>query len=252
MKRLTVIFCLVCLSLLSTSAAGQTTQPASDETMNWLLSEAQPLPTTQPMAPASTEPATTAPSPVDPNIEAISPFTSAPTDNSTVSLWAYITFSNDTQISGPVSTTEGKPIRLWDDSRQEYRDIPLNMIQSMQAFVLWQRDQAQWKFTDSGDDAKETTGQTYPARELIYAVTLINGQSLRGGIVAPLYLQIDGRTRTLVLNKRQKGEIGQTLDELIYLKQVLITHGNPTTQPAAKPTDPDESDQPNKSDAAIN
>src|SRR5690606_26594804 len=130
---------------------------------------------------------------------------------------ASITFSDGRTLTGQVTTTEGKPIRIWAEAAGEYRDVPLKLIKAFDAQVLWERDQPEWKFVESGSDIKEFTGRTYPARELTYTVTLVNDQQIRGGIVAPLYFQADNGTRTLVLHKRQKGEVGQALDALKYL-----------------------------------
>lgn len=189
---------------LAAMAAGQTTQPAADATIDWLLSEAAP----------ATRPAT------EPTTRAVSPF--APrVDEGAVR--ATITFSDGSSVNGTVTTTPGKPIRIWDEARGEYRDVPLELIRSFAAEVLWERDQPEWKFIESGSDIKEMTGRTYPARELIYTVTLVNDQQIKGGVVAPLYFQAeDGARRTLVLHKRQKGEVGQTLAELRYLKSVEL------------------------------
>lgn len=192
--------------LATTSAAiAQTTQP-SDTTMDWLLDQAEPAPATQPAGPAT---------------QATSPFVETVRADARS---AVITLSDGSTLRGTVSTTPDKPIRIWDDRNETYRDIPLRLIRSFEAHVLWERDEPEWRFIDSGSDIKEQTGRTYPARELQYTVTLVNDQTLRGGIVAPLYYQPtdSDRRQTLVLNKRQKGDPGQTLDELIYLKQVDI------------------------------
>jgi hypothetical protein len=55
-----------------------------------------------------------------------------------------------------------------------------------------------------------------------YIVKLVNGQTVTGGIVAPLYV-LEGETKSMhVLNKRQKGEIGQTLKDLVYIRRVEL------------------------------
>lgn len=188
-------------------AFGQTTQP-SDTTMDWLLDQAEPAPATQPAVPAT---------------QATSPFVRPERPDARS---AVITLNDDTTLEGTVSTTPDKPIRVWDDRNETYRDIPFRLIRSLEANVLWERDEPEWRFIDSGSDIKEQTGRTYPARELQYTVTLVNGQTLRGGIVAPLYYQPtdNARRQTLVLNKRQKGDPGQTLEQLTYLQKVELSN----------------------------
>lgn len=203
MRRL---MCVGMVALLGGQAVAQTTQPA-DATLEWLLDQAEPAPTTQPTSP-TTQPA--------------SPFLQADRPDARS---AVITLSDGSVLKGNVTTTPDKPIRVWDDRNETYRDIPFRLICSLEAHVLWERDEPEWRFLDSGSDLKEQTGRTYPARELQYTITLVNGQTLHGGIVAPLYFKSatdSNRRQTLVLHKRQKGEIGQTLEQLIYLQKVEL------------------------------
>jgi len=181
-------------------AVAQATQP-SDTTMDWLLDQAEPVSPSQPAPPAS--------QPVSPLV--------APDRAEARS--AVITLSDGSTLRGTVATTPDKPIRIWDEKAEVYRDVPFRLIKSLEAHVLWERDEPEWRFIDSGSDIKEQTGRTYPARELEYTATLLNGQQIRGGIVAPLYFESseDNERRTLVLHKRQKGEAGQTLEELVYV-----------------------------------
>lgn len=194
-----IIFC----GLAASPALAQTTQP-SDTTMDWLLDQAESAPATQPAADSD---------------QPQSPLTRP---DEAEARPASITLSNGTILEGSITTTPDKPIRIWDERNETYRDIPFRLIRSFEAHILWERDEPEWRFIDSGSDIKEQTGRTYPAREMEYTVTLVNDQTLRGGIVAPLYHQpADGsRRQTLVLHKRQKGDPGQTLEQLTYLQKV--------------------------------
>jgi hypothetical protein len=70
---------------------------------------------------------------------------------------------------------------------------------------------------------KVYSGRTYPARETAYTFTLTDGTVITGGSVAPLYVTTDdGKTRTLVLHKRDKGDVGQTLKQLVYVARVEL------------------------------
>jgi hypothetical protein len=84
--------------------------------------------------------------------------------------------------------------------------------------VLWERDEKEWHFKESGSDIKEFNGKTYPNRETQYTFTLLNGQTLSGGVVEPLYLQTPDGPVLFALHKRDKGEVGQTLKQLVYVK----------------------------------
>jgi hypothetical protein len=176
----------------------QTITLAADD-LDWLLTQPATRPATQP----STQPA--------------SPFTRTTNPDARSGL---ITLSNSQKLKGLIATTREKPIRIFDDKDKEYRDVPLALIKSMEVSVTWERDEKEWHFKESGSDIKEYSGKTYPARELQYKVILVNGQSITGGIVAPLYVAQDDKQQMFVLNKRQKGELGQSLKDLLYISRV--------------------------------
>ncbi len=199
MKHLAAILFLVNAQLLF--AAPPTTAPAQDD-LAWLLSQGKPK-TTQPAAPAS------------------QPFSPAAGDDRGARK-ATLVMSSGEKIHGQFCTTREKPVRVWNETDKEYRDIPYNLIQSMEAKILWERDQPEWHFKDTGSDIKEYSGHTYPARELQYTVTLINGQTVTGGIVAPLYLLTKSDDVVFLLNKRQKGAVDAKLKSLEYIKQVIF------------------------------
>ena len=180
---------------------------AAEDTLDWLLN--QPAPT--PSAPTpSTQPAT----------RPASPF--AERHKNPEARTGTILLSSGEKIRGDIATTREKPIRIWDEQEKEYRDVPFALIKSIEARILWERNQEEWHFPEAGSDKKEFTGKTYPARELIYTVTLVNDQPITGGIVAPLYAAAGEAALTFILHKRQKGEVGQTLKDLVYVKRVEL------------------------------
>ena len=191
-----------------------TTQPA-DPTLDWLMSQATTTPTVAP----AVKPTTRGDG---------SPFLTNQDDGRRPGT---LLLSDGETIHGRFATTKDKPVRVWDAEEKEYRDIPFDLIQSFEARILWERDQPEWHFKASGSDIKEFTGKTYPAREMEYIVTLINGQSVTGGVVIPLYLQGIGGDKLIVLNKRSKGDVGQKLEKLVYVKRLDFDVNGPTTQP---------------------
>lgn len=176
--------------------------PGSDPTMSWLLDQAS-TPTTQP----TTQPATRA--------SADAP---APGERS-----GQMTLSDGTSLTGLLSTTPNKPLRVWSDKEKRYIDLPWDAIASIEAQILWQRDEPEWRFKESGFDEKVFTGKTYPARETEYVITLTSGDTVTGGVVAPIYLRPDtGKAQQFVLHKRAKGDVGKTLAELVYIKRIEL------------------------------
>lgn len=133
---------------------------------------------------------------------------------------ATLTLNNGQSVKGNASTTPDKPIRIWDPSIKDYRDVPIALIKSVTAVVNWERDEPEWTFKESGSDIKIFTGRTYPARETSYVFVLSNDDKITGDVAAPIYIEANGKARTYVLHKRDKGEIGQKLKDLLYVTKI--------------------------------
>ncbi|MFI5379329.1 MAG: hypothetical protein ACHRHE_08530 [Tepidisphaerales bacterium] len=202
MRRSIII--LAAVAVAGALLAAESGKKTGDDDLDFLLGKAKPSTATSKPAIPTSRPVTM---PVSENPEARK---------------GVVILSNGEKIRASLSTTREKPVRLWDEKDEKYRDIPFDLIKSAEAKIVWERDEKEWHFIASGSDIKEFTGKTYPARELQYEVTLLNGQKITGGIVAPIYAQGSGQTLTYVLNKRQKGDVGQTLKQLVYVKKVEL------------------------------
>lgn len=204
---------LIVLALLTVAATTRpTTRPASapasrpstgDAALDFLL-----------------DPSISAPPTSRPTSNPVSPFADRRDDAGVRS--GVLHLSSGEKIRGRLATTQGSPIRVWIEKDQAYRDIPFRLIASAEAKVLWERDEKEWRFKESGSDIKEYSGRTYPARELEYTITLTDGTKVHGAVVAPIYLQTKEGHVTFVLYKRQKGDIGQTVKELVYVSRVEL------------------------------
>jgi len=208
----------MCLAAPQTqpAAAAPTSRPAApkaDAATDWLLGQAAAAPSTPKENDDGRPPAPTS-KPASPFEPAGSNIAADPTVRHGVLL-----LSNGEKIRGKFATTQGKPLRIYDE-HEVFRDVPFELVKSAEAKVLWERDEREWHFKESGSDIKEYSGKTYPAREMQYTLTLANGQTVTGAIVAPLYLQTHDGPYAFVLHKRDKGEPGQTLKQLVYVQKV--------------------------------
>jgi hypothetical protein len=182
-----------------------TSAPGGDAELDFLFQHATPatrpadLPTTRP----STAPA--------------SPFAGADDPSARAGV---VMLSDGTSVRGRIATTRDKPLRVWDATAKRYRDVPWPLVRSIEARVIWERDEPEWQFRESGSDIKVFTGRTYPARQLEHVVTLVNGQPITGRLAAPLFVQSGDGERRLILHDRDKGPVGQTLRELVYVTRV--------------------------------
>jgi hypothetical protein len=176
-----------------------TAKPPADDDVEYLLNKA-PAATTKP----TTRPAT-------------SPFKPAEDEGRRQ---ATMTLSDGEKIKGRFSTTLERPLRVWVEEKNEYTDIPFKFIKTIQAKIIWERDEKEWHFRESGSDIKEYSGKTYPAREMQFTFTLANSQTITGGVAAPLYLDAKEGDKTFIFHKRDKGEVGQSLKQLVYIDRV--------------------------------
>jgi len=207
--RLTVIALPVMLGLLvAAEPATQPADPTPDPTIDWLLSHATTIPSSGPTDGVSEIPAT------------LPSVLHSGDRNSDESRQGVIALSDGRKLAGRISTTLRQPLRVWDAEDKQYQDIPFSLIKSITAKVVWERDEPEWKFKESGSDVKEYSGKTYPARLTDYVVAEDDGTIVTGGVAAPLYLDADGERKIFILHKRDKGEVGQRLGELVYVRQV--------------------------------
>jgi len=179
----------------------------ADDVMDFLLNNASTKPATRP----ATLPATRPDAPFG-DRRARSPEARPGT----------LILSSDKKIETWLSTTPEKPIRIWDEKDKQYKDVSWELIRSIEAKIVWEREEREWRFKESGSDIKEYSGKAYPAREMQYVVELVNGQKITGGIVAPVFAWTDEQPQLFVLNKRTKGEVGMTLKDLIYVKRIEL------------------------------
>jgi len=181
--------------------------PSTDPSMDSILGLSQKTATTKPDA--TTQPAGGTPLKNDAENDQSRP--------------GELLMSDGTRIKGKIATTIDKPIRIWVEKEKDYEDVPLDQIVSAEVKVLWERDEKEWNFKETGSDIKVYSGRTYPARQVQYKFTLTDGTIIEGDVVAPLYVTTaDGKTKTYVLYKRDKGEIGQTLKDRVYVKTVTF------------------------------
>jgi len=213
---------VICALLAATTAAAatqadnSTTQPAQSD-LDFLLSQSRGAPATQPGNQADA-----------PASQPASPFDSTRPEGARQGM---MLLSNGEKIHGLLAHTARKPMRIWVEEQKAYRDVPFALVQSIDAQVVWERQEKEWHFKESGSDIKEYSGKTYPARDTEYQITLKNGKTITGAVVEPLYLVMRDGSVTYALHKRDKGDLGQSLDELVYVKHVEFDDAPATTQP---------------------
>jgi hypothetical protein len=205
---------LMIVCVVATIAHGEnpTTQPTQSD-LEFLLSKS-PVVATQPTTVPTTEPSF--------------PLRSGVTADARQGT---ILLSSGGNLHGKIAHTQRKPVRIWVEADKEYQDVQFASIRTIDAKVVWERLEKEWNFKESGSDVKAYSGKTYPAREMQYEITLDNGKTITGAVSEPLYLLTPDGSVTYILHKRDKGELGQSLDDLVFVKHVDFGEETSTTQP---------------------
>jgi hypothetical protein len=218
-RFIAVLFFAALPAALFCVAASPATEPANppapiaptDSATDFILSHSS---TTQP-APAS--------------VPTSAPTTPFVTPNAGGARTGTITLSDKTVLTGSITTTLDKPLRIWVESQGRYLDIPFDQVASIAAKVVWERQEREYQFLTSGSDVKTYTGRTYPARETAYTLTLADGKTIEGGIVAPFNIHTEkNEDRLIVLHKRDKGPAEQSIEDLVYVKTIVFKDKTPT------------------------
>jgi len=167
----------------------------------------------------------------------------------------YVELSDGTILVGHIYMTRDKRLKIYDKSIQRQREIPLSAVAQIECKILKEWMEKEWRFRETTRDEKYYTGRQYPAREYEHTITLKDGRQITGGLAEILYVDpreegeqgnSPGEPIRLILHKRQKGEIGQTLKDLVYVKMIKLGEealaegkrkaGARRPSPSAKPT----------------
>ncbi|MCU0727432.1 MAG: hypothetical protein MUE73_16865 [Planctomycetes bacterium] len=133
-----------------------------------------------------------------------------------------VVFSDGSFLAGAIRTTEGKPLRLIEGGTARRLDLAVTEIARLTIRVTHEEEYRVWRWVEDGSREKVFTGETYPKREFETEVTLVNGETRRGSLVAVLYVYEEGseKPRKVILKDKDQGEVGQTLADRRYVEAV--------------------------------
>jgi hypothetical protein len=146
-----------------------------------------------------------------------------------------IELSNGAVHSGLIYLTRDKRLQVYDEDLQRQREVPLQAIMQIDCSIKREWLEREWKSKETTSDEKMYTGRHYPAREYLHTITLKNGRTITGPLSAIVYLQPrqpgtgksddqqpEQEPERFLLNKRNKGEVGQDLKSLVYVKRIKL------------------------------
>lgn len=193
-----------------------------------------PSATTQPKAaaeaPASSldywlsgEAAPTSRQAIDP--KGVNPFAASRSLARDYALPGAVELSDGKVLTGQLYTTGGRAWQVYVDQQKRWRQIPFAAVLSITAIVVSEKLEPQWRWKAMGTPERVYTGRQYPTRRLLWRFLLADGSQITGTVKGqPISVVAGGiKKGPFALHERQRGNPGQGLFELIYVRQVVIS-----------------------------
>lgn len=165
---------------------------------------------------------------------AINPFGQAPTVREDA-LPGYVEMSDGSIHPGRVYLTRDHRLKILDEKLQRQREVPLRVVKQIECKVKREWMEKQWRFKEAASAEKVYTGRSYPAREYLHTITLQDGRTITGPLSGIVYVQPyagvasrpgnyqpRAKPERFLLHKRHKGELGEDLESLSYVKLVKL------------------------------
>ena len=131
--------------------------------------------------------------------------------------------SDGTVLKGHLTVARGSPFKIFDRARKTHREAPLEAIAKIVVEPEKERMEKEWRFLEHANDEKVYTGRQYPMRQYVTTIEIVTGVTIVGDCSKPMTLTTDdGKKHKLILQKRDKGEPGTTLEELIYIEKIVF------------------------------
>lgn len=147
-------------------------------------------------------------------------------------IFGYAELSDGTVLVGKIYLTRDKRLKIYDDQLQRQREVPLRAIRQIESTVKKEWMEKEWRFKEAALDEKVYTGRQYPSREYVHSITLQDGRTITGPLSEIVYVEPiadspgarpgQAAARRLLLSKRDKGEVGQSLQSLTYVRLIKL------------------------------
>ncbi len=130
-------------------------------------------------------------------------------------------------LAGKIYTTAEKPFSVYVAAEKRWRRVPLPAVMSITAVVVEEKMELQWRWKGMGEPEKVYTGKSYPTRRLEWKFRLADGSCITGAVKGqPIWVASsddDEKLGPFILHERSKGEVGQELKDLVYIKRIIIS-----------------------------
>jgi len=147
-----------------------------------------------------------------------------------------LALSSGDRVEGFVHLTRDKTLSIFDPAQKKIVEVRLAELTHVEQKVVDEHMEKEWRWKENASDEKVYTGREYPVRELTTTLHFRDGRELTGPVSALIYVKNDNGDRRFLLVKKQKGEPGQTLAQLLYV--ALVDFREPGKKPADEPSKP--------------
>ncbi|GEM_PF-1004461 len=148
----------------------------------------------------------------------------------------YLELSDGRVIAGRIYMTRDKRLKIYDESLKRQREIPLTAVKQIDCQVAKEWMEKEWRFKELTVNEKYYTGRAYPAREYLHTITLRDGRTITGPLAEIIYVEPvfdegagppvkyrpEEPPQRFLLHKRDKGDFGHTLKDLVYVKCIKL------------------------------
>ncbi len=133
-----------------------------------------------------------------------------------------VKWSDGTRVAGLLTLTPGRPLQMFVDGKLYL--LPFDRVAEIALAPAKEELVQAWRFVEAGQSQKVRDGDPYPVRDLEATVKLVDGAVLHGHLKTDVvYLEPAGQgeaVRKIVLAAKQRGNPGQSLQDLVYPKRI--------------------------------
>jgi hypothetical protein len=131
-----------------------------------------------------------------------------------------VVLSNGGRVEGLVHLTRDAALEFYDPAKKKRLSVRLDELTHIEQKPVVERMEKEWRWKENANDEKVYTGREYPMRELETTLRFKDGRALTGPLAALVFVANANGEQRFLLHKRQKGEPGQTLADLVYVTLV--------------------------------
>ncbi len=136
---------------------------------------------------------------------------------------ADVELSDGRTVAGRIALVNDQLI-VHNEAQGKKYTVRLAEMKQFETLVEKESMEKKWFFKEDGRDEKVYTGEVYPVRYFNTRVTFGDGRTLEGHIISTVALLKvgDAAPERRFLTMKMEGEVGQKLDDLVYVKRIAF------------------------------